>query len=411
MPNSNSDLERVVGRRPRVVIGHPALGRGGSEACVMWLAEALKSDCDVTVVTTGGWDLPALNRYYGTSLAAGEVKVRLAPMPPVPAKLVGAALRGALLQRFARRIAREYDLRISAYGLIDWGVNAVHFIADFSWHPSIRREYDPPSPGLAYRDTLLRRAYLALARSCSAPSGRNIILDDHLIANSDWSANQLRPHYPFGKIPVVYPPVWSSFPNVPWSAKDDAFVMIGRIAPEKRIEAAIRVLQTLRRRGHNLRFYLCGDIPADAYGRTIRAQCEANREWIICHGLVSDSRKATLLAHCRYGIQMRSCEPFGISVAEMVKANAIVFAPNAGGQAEILQSEQLLFSDEADAVQKIEAVIRNPELQVALGRHTKKRALLFSAESFVRQARAALASVLVGEHSACAPSRLPKTNA
>ena len=40
--------------RPKVAIGHLMIGRAGSESNVMWLIEALKRDCDVTVVTTRG---------------------------------------------------------------------------------------------------------------------------------------------------------------------------------------------------------------------------------------------------------------------------------------------------------------------------------------------------------------------
>ena len=54
----------------RVVIGHPMISFGGSESILMWLIEALKQDFDVTVVTTGGWDLAALNDYYGTQCRA-----------------------------------------------------------------------------------------------------------------------------------------------------------------------------------------------------------------------------------------------------------------------------------------------------------------------------------------------------
>ena len=46
-------------------------------------------------------------------------------------------------------------------------------------------------------------------------------------------------------------------------------------------------------------------------------------------------------------------EAFGISVAEMVKAGAIVFAPNNGGQTEVINSPDLLFSGADDAVRKI----------------------------------------------------------
>ena len=96
--------------RPKAVIGHPRMGRGGSEARVMWLIEALKEDYEITVITTGGWDLAALNAFYGTAVAANEVRVRIAAMPWPLDKLSVAAIRGACYQRFARKIAGEYDL-------------------------------------------------------------------------------------------------------------------------------------------------------------------------------------------------------------------------------------------------------------------------------------------------------------
>ncbi len=110
------------------------MGRGGSESNVMWLIEALKRDCDVTVVTTGGWDLAALNKFYGTQVREDEVKVRIAPVPILARNMTAVALRGSCYQRFALQIADQYDVRISAYNATDWGLPAVHFIADFCWH-------------------------------------------------------------------------------------------------------------------------------------------------------------------------------------------------------------------------------------------------------------------------------------
>src|ERR1700730_2021052 len=128
---------------PKGVIRHSMMGRGGSEAGVMWLIEALKQDCDVTVVTTRGWDLAALNQFYGTQVQEDEVKVRIAPVPLLVRNLSAAALRGACYQRFASQIAGEYDVRISAYNPTDWGLPAVHFLADFSWHQALREKFDP----------------------------------------------------------------------------------------------------------------------------------------------------------------------------------------------------------------------------------------------------------------------------
>ena len=125
--------------RKRIIIGHPRFGRGGSEPVAMWLVEALKDDHDVTVLTTAGWDLQELNAHCGTQVNGNQVTVRIAPVPWPARRLDAAALRAACFQRFARKVADEYDVRISAYNLTDWGLPAVHFIADFSWHQRIAR--------------------------------------------------------------------------------------------------------------------------------------------------------------------------------------------------------------------------------------------------------------------------------
>ncbi len=385
--------------RPKVVIGHPKLGYGGSESTVMWLIEALKQQYEVTVVTTGGWDLPTLNGYYGTQVSEGEVKVRIAPIPFLAHGMSAAALRGSCFQRFAREIAGEYDVRISAYNPTDWGMPAVHFIADFSWHPEIRERLHPPTPGLLYRDSILRRAYLGIAAGYGRPSGRNVLRDDLIIANSQWSAALVERSCGVACPPVVYPPVWTEFPKVPWEEKEQAFVMIGRIAPEKQIKRAIEILEALRRRGHAIRLHLCGQIEDDLYGQRITQLCRSRADWVVPEGRVSGARKAQILSHCRFGIQSCAAEAFGISVAEMVKAGAIVFAPNDGGQEEILQHPDLVFSNDDEAVDKILAVLEGPSLQSAMRAHLKGQAQRFSAESFMRDAQACVAEVLSSEQA------------
>ena len=211
------------------------LGRGGSESVVMWLIESLKKDCDVTVATTSGWDRPALNEFYGTHVEEGEIKVRVAPLPSPLQNRSAAALRGAVYQRFARRIAHEYDVRISAYNLTDWGLPAIHFLADFSWNKTIRDRIDPPSPGFIYRDSLLRKAYMGLASAIERPSGRNPLVDDQLIANSEWTAQTVDHACNVQCAATIYPPVWSEFPDVSWVKKKNSFTMIGRISPEKQV--------------------------------------------------------------------------------------------------------------------------------------------------------------------------------
>jgi glycosyltransferase involved in cell wall biosynthesis len=360
----------------------------------MWLAEALKRDCDVTVVTTKGWDLDELNGFYGTSIQPGEVRVRHAPTPFTPQRVTAAAWRGSCYQRFAQRIAREYDIRISACNPTAWGAPAVHFVVDFVWHPTLWKMLDPRAPGFIYRDSSLRKIYLAAARKYGRVSDSPMSPDDLVIANSEWAAELLRRHCNAIDPLVVYPAVWASFPEVAWERKENAFAMIGRIAPEKRIERAISILNAVRGRGHGIKLHLCGAIGDDAYGRTIRRICAENRDWIAAEGRVTGEKKAGLLAACRFGIQTRAAEPFGITVAEMARAGAIVFAPSEGGQAEILDHPMLTFDSEADAADKIDAVLRDAGKQTELRKHLRERASMFSAENFMRESRAAIAAFL-----------------
>jgi glycosyltransferase involved in cell wall biosynthesis len=394
----NEQTQNAMRRyRPRVIIGHPRLGRGGSEERVMWLIEALKQDYDVTVLTTGGWDREELNSYYGTQVQEDEVEVRIAPVPLWARGFNAAALRGACFQRCARQIVREYDVRISAYNATDWGLPAIHFIADFSWHQEIRDGLHPRSPGLIYRDSIFRKVYLAISAAYAVPSGRDILHEDLVIANSCWTASRLKQYCSVDRAAVVYPSVWTEFPDVPWEEKKQSFVMIGRIAPEKRVERAIEILETVRRRGHAIRLHLCGQIENTPYGRHIGQLCRENAHWISAEGRVSGARKTRILAHCRFGIQTCASESFGIAVAEMAKAGAIVFASNDGGQTEILEHPDLLFLNIEDAVEKICKVLEQPALQLSLRAHLAGQTQRFSSQIFIREAQA-LVSRMTNHH-------------
>jgi len=336
------------------------------------------------------------------------VKVRIAPVPLLVRNLTASALRGACYQRFASQIAGEYDVRISAYNPTDWGLPAVHFIADFVWHRTLREQLDPPTPGFICRDSMFRRSYLRIATAFGGPSCRDVLRDDVVIANSRWTADRMREYCGVNCAAVVYHSMWTQFPHVPWEEKEQAFVMIGRIAPEKRVERAIAILDAVRRRGHALRFHLCGQIGDDIYGQRIARLCGEHADWIIVEGQVTGKRKSRILAGCWFGIETREAEPFGVSVAEMVKAGAIVFAPNDGGQAEILDVPDLLFADEAEAVEKVQAVLERPQLQTSMRTHLANRAKVFSAQRFMREARACIAdAMMAGREANCATTAQP----
>jgi glycosyltransferase involved in cell wall biosynthesis len=184
---------------------------------------------------------------------------------------------------------------------------------------------------------------------------------------------------------IISPCIWAKFPHVEWQDKEQAFMMIGRIVPEKQVARAIAILDAVRHRGHAIRLHLCGHIGNDRYGRQIAALCRKHADWIIPEGRVQGDRKTQILSRCRFGIQARNAEPFGISVAEMIKAGAIVFASDDGGQAEILDHKDLLFKSVIDATTKISGVLSNHEQQESLRNHLKQRSSLYRAENFIQE--------------------------
>ena len=74
-----------------------------------------------------------------------------------------------------RRIAREYNVLISAYNLCDLSSPAIHLL-DLSWDEELRTEFSVAPGGIEgvfHRVRSVRAFYLSLARTISPPTGRN----------------------------------------------------------------------------------------------------------------------------------------------------------------------------------------------------------------------------------------------
>lgn len=388
----------VVKRSLAIVHGMLGGGNGGSESRAVWAAEALKHDFAVSLVTTGPVDLARLNRFYGTAVRPDEIHVRSLPIPSLlRERQAPAALRGAFAARAISRAVAEYDVLLSAYNPCDFEIPAIQCVADFSWDEELRRKYDPPPAGLhglVHRLPWLRACYLGLCRAIAPPSGRNLFAgQDIIVANSRWTAARLSEEYG-AESTVLYPPVVNEFPYVAFERRSDDFVCIGRVSPEKRIERMIRTIGAVRSRGHNVRIRIIGPLDASPYSRMIGALAEKNPEWALLEGMRVGEEKTQIMAECRYGIHGREAEPFGISVAEMVKAGCITFAPAEGGQAEVVDHPALLYRSEDEAVEKIIAVLQSDSLRDDLHGHLRCQGEKFSADNFMSGLRQIVDSFL-----------------
>jgi len=375
--------------RPRVAVVHPQLALGGSETKAMWALEALKHDYEVSLVTTGKVDLPRLNRCYGTKLDPREFSILQVPLPlGLRRTREFAALRGSFIQRFLKRVAPGFDVMISAYNPCDFGVPGIQFIADFSFVEEWRLTLHPTLRNWGrfwYADSPLRRAYLRLCNLIS-PSNPNSWKHNLAVANSNWSATLLHQKYGI-EAPTLYPPVAEDFPAFPYVERENGFVCVGRVVPEKRMDTVIEILQRVRDRGLDVHLHILGGIDNSPYGKRVKLLGSQHRDWVFLEGEVFQQRKKELMVRHRYGINACQHEAFGIGVAEMVKAGCIVFVPNGGGQIEIVNHPALIYEDDDDAVKKIESVLENAPLQDTLRTHLCQGAQRFSTENFKKAVR------------------------
>jgi len=381
----------------KVALVHPRLGFGGSEAAVVWTLQALREDHDLTLISAGQIDIHRLNRYYGTDLNDIDFVHRRIPMPIWLEKSGKfAALQGRFQLRYVRKVASEFDVVIGLYGPMDCGRPCIQRIADlsfveewrFSHHSRVQDWsswwYAPSSP--------VRKAYMGICDLvCSfSPEGwkHNLTL-----SNSAWTQALMREKFGVESI-VGYAPVVGEFPQVPFSERERGFVCIGRISPEKRVDAIVEILSQVRARGHDIHLHIMGGVDRSEYGTRIKSLARRHGDWVFIEDWTQGEKKKALLTGHRYGIHARENEPFGIAVAEMVLAGCLVFVPNGGGQVEIVDRPELIFKDDADAVGKIDAILASDVEQERVRAHLLEGSHRFSPPTFMGIIRRVLAEFL-----------------
>jgi glycosyltransferase involved in cell wall biosynthesis len=363
----------------------------------LWSVEALKRDHDVTLITGGKVDLARLNAYYGTDLQPGEVTIHEVRLPlglHRTAKFAG--LRGALFTRECRRLAPGFDAVTFHYNPCDFGVPLIQFVADFTFAPGLQQTLDPSANTLRrwwYGDTILRRAYLGLCQRL-APSHAENWKKNVTVANSRWTAGLLEREFGLITRRVQFPPVPGNFPAVSWDERENGFVCVGRVVPEKRMDAVIGILHQVRQHGFDIHLHILGGLDDSPFAKKVQALASRHRDWVFLEGRVAGKTKRELMARHRFGINGRKSEPFGIAVAELVKAGCLTFVPNGGGQTEIVDHPSLIFENDDDAIQKIVSVLQNPALQAALAEHLRQRSRELSTERFQGTVRSLVAEFL-----------------
>lgn len=370
----------LLSTRPRAVVAHPIWGRGGAEAAAMWTIAALTADFDVTVHTRGGFVLEALNQLAGTAVTPGQIKVQVdhaANRMPLGALSHGAYVRGLA------RVGADYHLRVTASGVMKWGLPALHFISSATWNDALAARLDAPTAPA--RRNLRQRISSALTAAASG-AGRRSLEQDVFIANSHWTREQSAPFCP-GRLHVIHPAVPLQRPGLPWAEREDAILVLGRLSPEKRIESCIRIVEAARNRGLRARLVIAGPPGDPSYVDYVAELCAARRHWVELLPAQAAEEKAQLLGRVRYGLSACRIEAFGIATAEMAAAGVLVVVPNGCGQTEIVTDRRLHYEKDEEAVTRLLALQDDPFLLTGEGRRVDETSLRFSPDHYIKAVR------------------------
>jgi glycosyltransferase involved in cell wall biosynthesis len=377
----------------RVLLVQPSLQPpGGGSAVAAWMVEALRGHAEISILAWRGVDTAPINYFFGTALRPEDFTLhvinptvrRTVDLMPTP----HAMLQMHVMLRRARALhrARPYDLLCTANNEADLGVRGVQYV-HYPWaalpRPATDLRWFHHIPGML-------RGYWALCGLISDFSWTRMRSNLTLV-NSEYIAGKVREAHRIEPV-VLYPPVPGDIPVTPWETRRNDFLCIGRLAADKEPLKVVAILDAVRARGHDVHLHLVGSADDPEVTHRVRAALPARADWLTWHQDISRAALVTLLTESRFGIHGMIGEHFGIAVAELQRAGCITFAPALGGPAEILGREPRLLYDSVDqAVDRIDAVLRDAELQRTLHAAAVARRDLFTTERFVTDFRALVA--------------------
>lgn len=359
----------------------------------MWIIQALAEDFEVTLYTRGGFELDNLNMVAGTSVTQDQYRLIIADS--ANAWPVGTIAHGSFL-RSLRSVSDDFDLRVTASGVMHWGKPALHFISSVIWNPPLTEQF-APTQALGTKGVAHRVAWW-IARGWSGQWTRSLNKDT-FIANSNWTAQQSKP-YCSGPMHVISPPVTTLPHNSIWATRKDGVLVFGRVSPEKQIEKCIEIVEGVRASGYPLTLCIAGPDGDPEYAKTINSLCFDRRSWIERVQLVVGSEKQSLLNRYRYGLSSCEIEAFGISTVEMVMSGMVVFVPEAGAQREIIKDPRQRFDTVHNAIERLVTIIRSEKLQQLLHASTFLLKDDFHPRSFIQATRLLAAQICADSQSA-----------
>ncbi len=353
-------------KNKKIAILHSSFSRGGGTDLCLKIIEPLIKKYEMDFIYAGDKiDIEKINKFYGTSFSQNSFrKIHLLKGRK------GTVLKSRILQKYFHKHNNLYTLPFSTCNEMDFKKKGIQYIH----YPVFKDNYPEKFP-------LLKRLYRRGCKYISTYS-EDRMKENLTLTNSKWTAEKIKEAYSIEST-VIYPPVKDDFPEIPWEEKENAFICAGRIDPSKNIERNIEIIKKVREVYPEIKLYIAGIPGKKAYYNKIKKLVGNNSAWVVLKDNLSKEELHNLMTRCRYGIHGMDEEHYGIVVAEMLKAGAIPFVPNGGGQVEIVKENQnLVYNSKEDAVEKIINVLQDNSLQEIVREELKEHSKNFSEKKF-----------------------------
>ena len=380
------------------------MSKGGGEAVAMHVLEALQNEYDLTLITLNQPDFEELNDFYQTSVDPVPVRIAgtVAPWLHRQFGIKYYILQNALLGRYARRHADEFDLLFSTINELGLGSDSIQYVHfPFDWSVSL------PNREHIFHPTVEEDGPYERLCTAIADIDRKDIQSNTLLANSEWTAAVVEDAYDT-RPDILHPPIDTrSFDPQPWSDREPGFVTIGRIERSKRIADMIKIIDRLRERDRETHLHVIGPTVDEEYYKEVAALA-ADRPYIYLEGELEREELVERICSHRYGIHGKEYEHFGMAVAELVAGGCVTFVPSNGGQHEIVgKREPLLYDSVDDAVETIDRAFTRSGEPEDLRFSQREISRRFGRERFQEEIRKTVAETLHGGKSQPISRRSP----
>jgi len=203
------------------------------------------------------------------------------------------------------------------------------------------------------------------AQGCKRLARPVLKADDGVVTltNSNWTKTIAETRLGVQVSGVVYPACVPP-PLRPDLARDPyLFVALGRIAPGKRLDEAVEIIERLRAREIPARLHIVGRADSPYARRFLRRH--KGKDFLQLSPNATPNQISAALARATFGLHCYRFEHFGIAVGEMIAAGCLPLVFDGGGVCELVPDATLRFATPEEAVTRAEALIATAPTMLA----------------------------------------------